>query len=121
VAAKVTAAVDSYAFKYLFGDWIYWNDTVNNQIRLISPQGFVAGRLANLSPEQSSLNKPLYGIVGTQKSYQNQTYSSAELQLLAAAGIDVITNPIPAGPSSVCASATTAARTRSSTATTTRA
>jgi len=72
---------------------------VNNQVRLISPQGFVAGKLANLSPEQSSLNKPLYGIVGTQKSYQNLTYSSAELSLLGVAGIDLITNPIPAGNS----------------------
>jgi hypothetical protein len=97
VTTKNTAGIDSYAFKYLLGDWIYWNDTVNNQVRLISPQGFVAGRLANLSPEQSSLNKPLYGIVGTQKSYQNQAYSNAELSTLVAAGIDVITNPIPAG------------------------
>ncbi|MGZ5056415.1 MAG: hypothetical protein ACXWAT_15940, partial [Methylobacter sp.] len=97
VTNKSSAGIDSYAFKYLFGDWCYFNDTVNNQIRLISPQGFVAGRLANLSPEQSSLNKPLYGIVGTQKSYQNLAYSSAELQTLGLAGIDLITNPIPAG------------------------
>ncbi len=97
VANKGTAGIDSYAFKYLLGDWVYFNDTVNAQVRLISPQGFVAGRLANLSPEQSSLNKPLYGIVGTQKSYQNLTYSGAELQTLGLAGIDVITNPIPAG------------------------
>jgi hypothetical protein len=95
--AKASAGIDAYAFKYMLGDWVYFNDTVNNQVRLISPQGFVAGRLANLSPEQSSLNKPLYGIVGTQKSMQNLTYSSAELALLGAAGIDVITNPIPAG------------------------
>lgn len=97
VTTKATAGIDSYAFKYLFGDWVYFLDTVNNQTRLISPQGFVAGRLANLSPEQSSLNKPLYGIVGTQKSYQNLTYSGAELQALGQAGIDLITNPIPAG------------------------
>ncbi|PUA19582.1 phage tail protein [Glaciimonas sp. PCH181] len=96
---KSTAGIDAYIFKYLFGDWIYFNDTVNNQVRLISPQGFIAGRLANLSPEQSSLNKPLYGIVGTQKSYQNLAYSSAELSLLGQAGIDLITNPIPAGNS----------------------
>ncbi|PHV13708.1 phage tail protein [Janthinobacterium sp. BJB303] len=99
VTAKATAGIDSYAAKLLFGDWIYFNDTVNSQVRLISPQAFSAGRLANLSPEQSSLNKPMYGIVGTQKSQQNLVYSNAELQLLGQAGIDVITNPIPAGNS----------------------
>lgn len=96
-STKGTAGIDSYAAKLLFGDWVYVNDNVNNQIRLISPQGFVAGLLSNLSPEQSSLNKPLLGIVGTQKSYANQQYSNAELQSLAAAGIDVIANPVPGG------------------------
>jgi hypothetical protein len=99
VSTKATAGIDTYTMKLLFGDWVYFQDTVNNQTRLISPQGFVAGRLSGLSPEQSSLNKPLYGIVGTQKSYQNLTYSQAELQALAQAGIDVIANPIPAGNS----------------------
>lgn len=99
VAAKATAGIDSYTMKLLFGDWCYFNDTVNGQTRLISSQSFVAGRLSALSPEQSSLNKPLYGIVGTQKSYQNATYSSADLQTLAQAGIDVVANPIPAGNS----------------------
>jgi hypothetical protein len=97
VSAKGTAGIDSYAAKLLFGDWIYINDNVNNQVRLISPQGFSAGVLANLSPEQSSLNKQLLGIVGTQKSYANQQYSTAELQSLGLAGIDVITNPVPGG------------------------
>ena len=99
VANKAAAGIDAYIFKYMFGDWVYFNDTVNNQVRLISPQGFVAGRLANLSPQNSSLNKPLYGIVGTGRSYQNLNYSSAELTALGLAGIDVITNPIPAGNS----------------------
>jgi len=94
---KATAGIDSYAFKLLFGDWVYFNDTVNGQTRLISPQGFVAGLLSNLAPQNSSLNKQLYGIVGTQKSYANQVYSTAELQQLGQAGIDIITNPIPAG------------------------
>jgi phage tail sheath protein FI len=97
VSAKSTAGIDSYAFKLAFGDWVYFNDAINGLVRLISPQGFLAGRLANLSPEQSSLNKQVYGVVGTQKSYANQVYSSAELQTLAQAGIDVVTNPIPAG------------------------
>jgi uncharacterized protein len=95
--AKGTAGIDSYAAKLLFGDWCYINDNVNNQVRLISPQGFVAGILSNLSPEESSLNKQILGIVGTQKSYANQQYSNAELQALGQAGIDVITNPVPGG------------------------
>lgn len=97
VTTKGTAGIDSYAFKYLMGDWVYFLDTVNNVTRLISPQGFVAGLLVNLSPEQSALNQQIYGIVGTQKSWQNQVYASADLQALGAAGIDVIANPIPAG------------------------
>ena len=97
VSAKATAGIDNYTAKLLFGDWVYINDNVNNVVRLISPQGFAAGVLANLSPEQSSLNKQLLGIVGTQKSYANQQYSNAELQTLGAAGIDVITNPVPGG------------------------
>jgi hypothetical protein len=96
-ATKASAGIDSYAAKLLFGDWVYFNDTVNNLIRLISPQGFVAGLIGNLSPQNSSLNKQLYGIVGTQKSYANQVYAGADLQALGQAGIDVITNPVPGG------------------------
>ena len=99
IAAKAAAGIDSYAAKLLFGDWVYFNDLTNGMTRLISPQGFVAGRLANLAPQESSLNKPLYGVVGTQKSYQNLVYSTSDLQQLAQAGIDVIANPIPAGNS----------------------
>ena len=99
VSVKAAAGIDNYALKLLFGDWCYFSDTVNGQTRVISPQGFVAGRLSALSPEQSSLNKPLYGILGTQKTTQNLAYSSADLQTLAGAGIDVVTNPIPAGAS----------------------
>jgi phage tail sheath protein FI len=99
---KATAGLDSYAAKLMFGDWLYWNDQVNATVRLVSPQGFVAGRLGNLSPEQSSLNKPLYGVAGSQKSGtpaagQSTSYSSAELQTLLQAGIDVIANPQPGG------------------------
>ena len=98
LAAKGTAGLDSYSSKLLHGDWIYWNDQVNNTLRLVSPQGFAAGRLANLSPEQSSLNKQLYAVVGTQRcglpgSGQVATYSTIELQTLFGGGIDVVTNP----------------------------
>ncbi len=102
VAVKQAVGLDSYAAKLMFGDWIWWNDQVNGILRLISPQGFVAGRLANLSPEQSSLNKPLYGVVGSQKSGspgsgQSTGYSSAELAALLGVGVDVIANPQPGG------------------------
>ncbi len=102
VTTKAEAGVDSYAAKLMFGDWVYWSDQTNALIRLVSPQGFVAGRLANLSPEQSSLNKPLYGVIGTQKSGQPgggtaTTYAAADLSALLSAGIDVIANPQPGG------------------------
>lgn len=102
VTTKQQAGLDCYAAKLMFGDWLWWSDQVNNTVRLVSPQGFVAGRLANLSPEQSSLNKPLYGVVASQKSGspgsgQSASYSSADLSILLSAGIDIITNPQPGG------------------------
>jgi phage tail sheath protein FI len=86
----------------MFGDWLWWSDQVNNTIRLVSPQGFAAGRLANLSPEQSSLNKQIYGVIGSQRtgtpgSGQNTAYSTADLSALLGAGIDLICNPQPGG------------------------
>ncbi|KAF1009484.1 MAG: hypothetical protein GAK28_00122 [Luteibacter sp.] len=97
VTTRAAVGVDSYAFKPIFGDYCYWADPVNGVTRLVSPQAFCAGRLANLAPQHSSLNKALYGIVGTQKTSQNLTYSVAELQTLISAGWDVITNPVPGG------------------------
>ena len=102
IQTKQTTGLDSYAAKLMFGDWLFWYDQDNAQTRVVSPQGFVAGCLSSLSPEQSSLNKRLAGIVGSQKSGlaasgQALTYSSAELQALFTAGIDVICNPAPGG------------------------
>lgn len=96
--AKATAGIDSYAAKIMLGDWLYWNDTYNGlPQRLVSPQPFVGGMLANLSPNQSSLNKQMAAVVGSQKSMTGVPYTSAELQVLAQAGIDVICNPVPGG------------------------
>ena len=102
VAVKQSAGLDSYSAKLMFGDWVYWSDPVAGTVRLVSPQGFVAGRLGNLSPEQSSLNKPLYGVVGTQRAGVPGSggvtgYSTAELTVLLGGGLDVIANPQPAG------------------------
>lgn len=102
ISVKHQAGLDSYAAKLMFGDWLWWSDQVNGVIRLVSPQGFTAGRLANLSPEQSSLNKQLYSVIGSQKSGspgsgQSASYSAAELAVLLGAGIDLISNPQPGG------------------------
>ena len=102
VTTKAASGIDTYSAKLMFGDWIYWYDQANAVTRLVSPQGIVAGRLANLSPEQSSLNKPLYGVIGSQKSGQPgtgtaTTYADADLSALLSAGIDVIANPQPGG------------------------
>lgn len=95
---KLAAGVDTFVLKVLLGDWVYWNDVVNGQPqRLVSPQGFWLGRRTNLSPEQSSLNKEVYGVVSTQRVLAERPYSSAELDVLARAGIDVLTNPVPGG------------------------
>ena len=97
-ASVATAGVDNPYCKAMFGDWCLISDEANNGIqRLISPQSFIAGLLAALSPEQSGLNKPLKGIIGTQKSRASQQYSVAELQAIEAARGDVIANPCPGG------------------------
>ena len=100
VSVKTAAGLDTYAVKLMFGDWLFWNDQTNNMQRLVSPQGFVAGRLANLSPEQSSLNKQLFSVVASQRSTSPSyggSYSAYELQVLFQAGIDVVSNPQPGG------------------------
>jgi len=102
VATIAKAGLDSYSAKLMFGDWLWWSDQVNLTVRLVSPQGFTAGRLANLSPEQSSLNKPIYGIIASQSSGapgsgQTAAYSSADLSALLAARIDLICTPQPGG------------------------
>lgn len=104
IAAKTTAGIDSASVKLLFGDWLSWWDAANETQRLVSPQAFAAGRLANLSPEQSGLNKPIYGIAGSQDvglpgSGRTRAYSAAELQALFEAGIDLITLPGAGGQS----------------------
>lgn len=103
-ATKSRAGIDSSAAKILFGDWLSWWDATNEVQRLVSPQPFAAGRLINLSPEQSGLNKPIYGIAGSEGvglpgSGRTRAYSAAELQTLFESGIDLITTPGAGGQS----------------------
>ena len=96
-ATMATAGVDSPWFKAFVGDWAYFLDTANNVTRLVSPAAFYAGLKVAQRPAESALNKPLYGLVGTQRSTANSSYSSAELQAIAQARGDVIANPSPGG------------------------
>jgi hypothetical protein len=91
--------VDDAWVKVLFGDWCWWNDPYNGVQRAISPVPFAAGKRANLSPHISTLNKPLVGVIGTQRSGLGNTggYSTAERITLTSAGIDFITNPAAGG------------------------
>lgn len=87
----------SYGLKMLFGDWGTFIDPTIGVQRRTSMQPYVAGWIAANGPQNSSLNKQLYGIVATQKSITNIPYQTDELQLLEAAGIDVVINPSPGG------------------------
>ncbi|MBU3625731.1 phage tail protein [Polynucleobacter sp. JS-Safj-400b-B2] len=102
VSTKNTAGIDNWCFRLQFGDWTYFNDTDNGLIRLVSPQAAIAGLRAAYAPHLSLLNRPMQGIVGTQRNGLPGTsvtrpYSDADLLQLANAGIDVISNPSVGG------------------------
>jgi len=92
-----SAGVDNYSFKDLVGDWVYWQDTVNNVQRLLGPATFWAPMRANLAPNQSTLNKPVSGIIGTQRSAQSLLYSEAEALAAVQGRLDYLANPSPGG------------------------
>jgi len=86
-----TLGVDAYAGKLIFGDWIVWYDTVNGVAqRITSPAAAALGKRCALSPQKSTLNKPIAGIVGTQASALGKTYGYNDFQRLAAARGDLI-------------------------------
>ena len=100
--AKRNAGLDNTSVMMFHGDWLYFSDPVSQTVRLVSPQGFAAGIYGNLSPEQSGLNKQLFGIVGSQRTGvvaagSARRWSTAELAELFREGIDIITNPAPGG------------------------
>ncbi len=99
---KSSAGIDDYSMSVLLGDWLYWQDDVNNVLRLVSPATVAAGKRVALAPNESILNKPLFGILGSQRSGEVGngalvSYTSAELEVLVLAGIDVVGNPAPGG------------------------
>jgi hypothetical protein len=92
-----SAGVDNYSFKTFVGDWVYWQDTVNNVQRLLGPATFWAPMRASLTPNQSTLNKPVNGLIGTQRSSQNQLYADAEALQAVQGRLDYLANPAPGG------------------------
>jgi hypothetical protein len=95
--ALATAGVDSYAFTLCAGDFCWYQDVVNGVNRSLSPATYMAAKQAATSPEQSRLNKPLYGLIGTDRSLANNLYSQAEKEQAVLNRIDYIANPSPGG------------------------
>lgn len=85
------SGIDDYNIKVIFGDWIIWNDTVTGTPqRLTSPQSVCMGIRGNLSPQNSTLNKPINGIIGTQQSLLGKIYGYAEFQAIKIARMDIV-------------------------------
>lgn len=96
------SGLDDYGVKIAFGDWVEWYDAVNQVTRLTGPAGFLAGKLATLAPHESSLNKKLVGIVGSQKSGPmgsavHGTWSGADKAAIFGARMDLVASPSPGG------------------------
>lgn len=96
------AGVDDYGVKVCFGDWLDWYDAVNQTTRLTGPAAFLAGKLATLAPHESSLNKELVGIVGSQRSgfmgsAVNGQWSDADKAAIFSARMDLVAKPSPGG------------------------
>jgi len=101
VLDKQSAGLDSFEAVLLQGDWITYSDPTFG-LRKVSPQGYWLGTRSSLLPHESVLNKPILGIVGSERSASTGPYSLAETNTLASAGIEVIANPIPAGAAWGC-------------------
>ncbi len=96
VATKTTLGIDDWHFTPV-KDFVSFFDSESNLVRSVTPLGTVLGLLCNQSPEQSPGNKPLQGLLGTERTLAGIPYSKAESDLLTNAGINFITNPIPRG------------------------
>ena len=95
--ALSAAGVDAYSFFPKAGDFCWYQDVVNGVNRSLSPATYAAAVMAATSPEQSSLNKPIYGLIGTDRSNANNRYSQAEKEQAVINRVDYIANPSPGG------------------------
>lgn len=99
VNVKADAGIADYQIGFV-KDWVYFFDQVNQQTRLVPPLAVAGGLIATLPPWFSPDNQKVYGIIGTERNSiisGDTPYGYAELNQLGAAGIMVLTNPIPQG------------------------
>lgn len=95
--ALATAGVDAYSFTLLTGDFCWYQDVVNGGRRPLSPATYAAAVQAATSPEQSRLNKRVYGLIGTDRSNADSRYAQSEKELAETGRVDYIANPSPGG------------------------
>lgn len=102
IAAKKAAGIDALTAswgKLMVGDWCLMQDNYNNVQRYISPQAWIAGEMATLEPQDSSLNKiissPIF--LGTQTSTAGLKYSQSDIAQILQNGLDVLARPSPGG------------------------
>jgi len=97
ITEKNDAGLDTFAL-LLVKDVIIWDDPHNKVRRAVPPEAKALGDVSILSPEQGVGNRPVFGIVGTERTYIDKLpYTRSEIARLELAGIDFYTNPIPAG------------------------
>ena len=92
-----TAGVDAYSFTALTGDYCWYQDNVNGVNRSLSPATYAAAVQAATSPEQSRLNRPVFGLIGTDRSMTDAPYADSEKELAVQSRVDYIANPSPGG------------------------
>ncbi len=92
-----TAGVDAYSLGVLSGDYCWYQDVVNGVNRSLSAATYRAAVQAATSPEQSALNKPIFGLIGTDRSLANAPYAQSEKEQAVQNRVDYIANPSPGG------------------------
>ncbi|GIM47038.1 tail protein [Collibacillus ludicampi] len=75
--------------------WQQIYDPVTNSNQVVSPLGFFAGLLAQLSPHLSPGNKPIFGTLGVDP---NMNIGPSDLATMAQARVNAVGVPTPAGP-----------------------
>lgn len=92
-ASRVSVGLDGFSLWIFTGDWPSFYDAQNAVVRLVNPTAVACGWAGNASPEQSPLNKELYGVVSTETSQNGSTYANADIQVAETSGIDMIVGP----------------------------